>query len=287
MAIIDSDGLFKGERLSSCSDIARLYWPYLYLGSNGYARLELSYISISSEIFVGFKNPPSEDELWSIIEEYANNFLVILYQSDSIWWAQFDTSEKYLNKYKTVRDERSPAAPEHLMEKHKLGYAEWKKTKSIKNQRFQKFFQESENFPKERSGIGVGIGEDLFLVPPVESHAKSEEVQGIIEIPCIKDEIYRVRQSEIDKFSIVYPAIDVKAEILRAAMWCETNKPNRKTLKGTPSFLNRWLGKAQNSAPRKEVKSPEPPKKERTYNMDGKVLTLSQMRELGYELIEG
>ncbi|HEY4933444.1 MAG TPA: hypothetical protein VII23_17915 [Terriglobales bacterium] len=39
MAVIDQGGLFKGKRLRKCSAEARWRFPYLFLLSNGYARI--------------------------------------------------------------------------------------------------------------------------------------------------------------------------------------------------------------------------------------------------------
>jgi hypothetical protein len=40
VAIIDPEGLFGGDRLRRCSNVAQLHWPRLFLGSDGFARLE-------------------------------------------------------------------------------------------------------------------------------------------------------------------------------------------------------------------------------------------------------
>ena len=101
MAIIDPEGLFSGERLAACSDLAQLYWPRFFLAANSCGRIELSYKSIVSRVFGNFQSPPKSDDLWKIFREYDDNYLAILYQSESgTWWCQFITSEKYLPKYK-------------------------------------------------------------------------------------------------------------------------------------------------------------------------------------------
>jgi hypothetical protein len=159
MAIIDPAGLFHGERLGACSDQAKLLWPWLFVAANGNARLELSYRAIVAECFSGFAEPPSEQQLWTVFEELAANYLVILYEVEGTWWAQFDTSEKYLPRYKTKRDEESPAPARDARERHRAGYLEWKKAKSIQNQHFQKFSESSINLPKISNGIGGGDGD--------------------------------------------------------------------------------------------------------------------------------
>ncbi len=163
MPIIDPDGLFEGERLAQCSDTAQLYWQRLFVAANGYARLELSYASILSKVFRHFKNPPTEEQLWSIFEELAENYLAILYESDGVWWAQFVTSNKYLPRYKTIRDEQSPEPPDELVERARSGYLAWKRAKSFRHQRFQKFAETFEISPEisdgeEKRGVGVVVG---------------------------------------------------------------------------------------------------------------------------------
>lgn len=154
MAIIDPDGLFEGERLAACSDIAQLYWQRLFLAANSCARMELSYPTILGKVFKTFKSPPSQGELWAIFEELERNFLAILYESEGTWWCQFVTSEKHLPQYKKARDKASPAPPPEMVEKHAAGYKDWKKGNSLKNQSFRK---SSENF--QRRGIGEVVGE--------------------------------------------------------------------------------------------------------------------------------
>lgn len=183
MAIIDPDGLFEGERLARCSDLAQLYWPRLFIAANGYGRLELSYSSLCSKIFRHFKNPPTEEQLWHVFEELAENYLAIVYEADGVWWAQLVTSDKYLPRYKTTRDEQSPAPPEELVEQVRKGYLEWKRAKSSRHSRFQKFSENFGKFPKisegeERSGVGVGDGVGVGVGVGVGEERRGDEGSG-------------------------------------------------------------------------------------------------------------
>jgi hypothetical protein len=156
MAIIDPEGLFSGERLAACSDLAQLYWPRFFLAANGLARIELSYKSLVSRVFGNFQKIPTSEEIWGIFREYEKNFLAILYESaEGSWWCQFSTSEKFLPKYKKTRDEMSPAPSLEAIDAHRAGYLLWKKSKSFQNQSFQKL---SESSSSEGIGIGVGVG---------------------------------------------------------------------------------------------------------------------------------
>lgn len=215
MAIIDPEGLFEGERLARCSDLAQLYWPRLFIAANGYGRLELSYSSICSKVFRNFKNPPSEEQLWKVFEELAENYLAIVYEANGVWWAQFITIDKYLPRYKSTRDEQSPAPPEELVERARNGYLEWKRAKSFRPPRFQKFSENFGKFPKisegeERSGVGVGVGAGVGVgdersgedTPPVASSAAkpSHEIAALVdEIVCAhpRSRLRKLRRNEV------------------------------------------------------------------------------------------
>lgn len=52
----------------------------------------------------------------------------------------------------------------------------------------------------------------------------------------------------ITAWAEAYPAIDVRAEITKAKVWLVSNPKNRKS--DIPKFLNNWLNRAQDNAPR-------------------------------------
>lgn len=157
MALIDPEGLFCGERLAACSDMAQLYWPRLFLASNGYARIELNYDSIVRKVFQNFQNPPKPQQIWAYFKEYEENFLAVLYKNGPTWWCQFDTQEKFLPTYKTRRDKDSPGPPEELICSFRLGYEEWKRKRANPAESFQKF---SEDFSHRGIGEVNGVGEE-------------------------------------------------------------------------------------------------------------------------------
>lgn len=160
MAIIDPEGLFSGERLAACSDLAQLYWPRCFLGANGYARLELSYKSVISKIFRNFQKPPEKDTLWAVFQEYEKNCLAILYQVETtgVWWCEFATSEKWLRRYKTAKDRNSPAPSREVRDQFQNRLLAWRNDNRLPYQPFQKI---SEDFGKFPLGVGVGVGDGV------------------------------------------------------------------------------------------------------------------------------
>jgi len=86
MAIIDREGLFKGKRLRKCSAAARWRWPYLFLMSNGYARIELDYESIADEFSSFRESAPTPDELRETFAEFRANHLIFVYAVNDQEW---------------------------------------------------------------------------------------------------------------------------------------------------------------------------------------------------------
>ncbi len=70
-----------------------------------------------------------------------------------------------------------------------------------------------------------------------------------------KIKLWDFRESKLREYESLYPGMDVKHQVHKALQWIRDNPGNRKTAKGMPSFLTRWLGKANDSgrAPPKEA----------------------------------
>ncbi len=160
MSIIDADGLFNGERLRRCSNLARLHFPYLLLASDGFARLEINYARIVGRAYATFNPVPSEAELQEYLQEYAQNFLLFIWQVDGQLWAQWDTRSELLPRYKTKADRRSPIPPEPA-------YTEWKQRYRADNKVFPKCFGNiAETFLHGVGvGVGVGVGKNTCALP--------------------------------------------------------------------------------------------------------------------------
>jgi hypothetical protein len=154
LAVIDPEGLFGGDRLAALSDKARLYWPWLYAATNGFARMELNPRAIIRRCFSAFSDPMTEAQLVIILSEYAENFLLFVFEHNGQQWIQFDTPEKNLPRHKTKKDLSSPNPTPESRSEFQKGYLEWKKSKSLYLHHSQK---NSELFHENARGIGIGI----------------------------------------------------------------------------------------------------------------------------------
>lgn len=95
----------------------------------------------------------------------------------------------------------------------------------------------------------VSIKEDTNVSScPEVSKADSE--QAVVSIVLNDGSYFNVSKETAEQYKMFYPAIDVDAELKKAAAWCFSNQANRKTRKGITRFLNGWLSRAQDKAPK-------------------------------------
>ncbi len=70
---------------------------------------------------------------------------------------------------------------------------------------------------------------------------------AVISLPLNDGSYHGVTQKEIDKYSELYPAVDVMQELRAMVGWCDSNPQRRKTKTGIKKFVNAWLSRAQNN----------------------------------------
>jgi hypothetical protein len=52
-------------------------------------------------------------------------------------------------------------------------------------------------------------------------------------------------EGKLSEYQETYPCLDVAAELRKARQWCIDNPARRKTARGMPAFLNRWLARTK------------------------------------------
>ena len=175
MIIIDPDGLFHGKRLARCSDLAQWLFPRLLLASNGYGRLEIDFDRIRYEAFWTIRAKPTDDVLRKSFEEYAENFLLFLYEAENQTWGQWDVRSNWLPLYKNAIDRRSPAPDAEMFKKWQiLGKSQNPHPFPRVSENFGNSPKVSENF---RPAVAV-VGAVAVAVAVAES---STEVVGAVE----------------------------------------------------------------------------------------------------------
>jgi hypothetical protein len=240
--------------------MARLYWPYLFLLSNGYARLELDFDAIADE-FASFRgDAPSVDALVGFLAEYQQNNLILVYDSCGQRWGQWDTRRSNLGDYRTAVDKRSPAPPEPSYTDwlRDLHGDEWPRfhwgsaalsgnSSEIPQNLEESFSKLGGNLPV---GVGVGVGVGNGVVedqkkessspssgqPSISNAKPSHDAEKLAEL--FKTEIlrnkpdYKISQSQVRSWAVTadrmirldgrtFEAIDALIRWVQAdSFWC-------------------------------------------------------------------
>lgn len=94
---------------------------------------------------------------------------------------------------------------------------------------------------ENKSNNNITSGEPTEVGTP-----QQQEKPPIFTLPCIGGGEFPLTQEDVDKWSELYPAVDVPQEIRAMIGWLDANPSRRKTVSGAKRFANNWLSKAQN-----------------------------------------
>lgn len=64
-------------------------------------------------------------------------------------------------------------------------------------------------------------------------------------MPLTGKATFELRQSQTDKWAVLYPAVDLSVEVNKMIGWLDANPTKRKTKTGITKFMNSWLSKVQ------------------------------------------
>lgn len=169
--IIEPQGMLNGDRIGSCADLSKLWWPFFLAISNTMGRLEINTKLIRSKL-TSFNNPPSEEQIFFYLKDYQNNYLLFVYQVDGKLWGQWDIPAHLLNRHKLAADKRTPAPEKQAWDAWKAEYLKIKeeRAKSIscsleiissnpeRSCAFESVPAQLGVFEKNVRGVGVGVG---------------------------------------------------------------------------------------------------------------------------------
>ena len=79
---------------------------------------------------------------------------------------------------------------------------------------------------------------------PEESVSKPHE-SAVISVPLNDGTEHSVTQTDIDKYTSLYPAVDVMQELRKMVGWLDGNPTRKKTRRGIKRFINGWLAREQ------------------------------------------
>lgn len=148
------------------------------------------------------------------------------------------------------------------------------KNRSLENEPKTAKVGVSENSDSPKTRTGVSENSDTLYkenIKEISSSSYEEEdyspevASAVTEIPVVtiplvggKDE-HPVYQSDIDGWAEAYPAIDIKATLLRIREWNKANPKNQKTKNGIRKHITGWLDREQNRARTRNAKNASRP----------------------------
>lgn len=74
---------------------------------------------------------------------------------------------------------------------------------------------------------------------------------AVIRLPATGGKEYAVTQSQVDRWTELYPAVDVVQQLREMVGWLEANATKKKTTSGMARFAANWLARKQNEGPRR------------------------------------
>ncbi len=165
MANIDIRGLLGGKRINRCAAEARWRFPYYFLLSNAYARIELDYEAIALH-FVSFRgSAPTAEEIESDFKEYIANHLIFVYQAHGEVWGQWDCRREQTVRHKDASSKRSPHPSE-------AEYQEWLKEQHPENWKLYHWNQGAAEILKFVYLLKAGPSCKIGIADDVEARVK-------------------------------------------------------------------------------------------------------------------
>ncbi|WP_446744276.1 hypothetical protein [Silvibacterium acidisoli] len=272
--IINEAGLFSGERLANCSDEAQLHWPRLMLLSNGFGRVELNAAGILRKAYASLRKKPTPQQLSAWIKEYQDNFLLFVYRApNGAMWGQWMTPQKALKRFKTQADRESPAPDEAALQRYQALYVETIRSNSLAIDSFHEISETCGNLQKDSEeretvqntseecgkfplgvgvGVGVGVGKnkDNYVCAEASSAPTAPKPKIAGTLPVIDGSDFEITVDDLVQWRGFYPALDIDQQFRSMKSWLISNPKNRKTRSGMTRFIDNWLRREQDRAPR-------------------------------------
>lgn len=199
-----------------------------------------------SEQFEALDNESAGELIKAILEyqvtgEVPDSMSPIVAMAFSFMKQQFERDDDNYTKTSEARSEagKKGGAPKGNSNASKNNQKQAKQAKTTKNKqnKLEEEVEVEEEVEEERK-------EDTDVSFP------QSDFSNLPALPLIDGTEYAVSASEVDNYKALYPAVDVEQQIKAMCGWLDANPKNRKTRSGIKRFINYWLTKEQNRAPR-------------------------------------
>lgn len=97
--------------------------------------------------------------------------------------------------------------------------------------------------PSNNNSVDNLLGDNYC--PELPESGTPDQSQAVFQMPLNDKTNYKITQEQIDKWTGLYPAVDVMQQIRNMIGWLEGNPSRRKTRSGVMRFINNWLSREQ------------------------------------------
>lgn len=98
--------------------------------------------------------------------------------------------------------------------------------------------------------VNVNVNDNVNDIKTISTE-RSAPLPAVISLPLNDGTLYPITQPDIDKWTELYPAVNVISELRKMVGWLDANKDRRKTRKGVLRFVVNWLSGQQDKSPQK------------------------------------
>lgn len=221
---IIKDTIRTSKNVNALTDFQFRVWLYLITYADDYGRG-----SADAELLKGFVFPRrkgiTEGQIQKALDDLANIGMISLYEVDGESYFCFPNWGKHQRIQ--ARKEKFPAPPNGGSPLLTVTHGDSP--------------LESESNPNPNPN-------SISATPPAVRD------DAVIRLPLNDGSEHGVFSEDIDKWSGLYPAVDVMAELRKMVGWLDSNPKNRKTKSGINRFINGWLSREQDRA--KKVAEP-------------------------------
>lgn len=217
--------LFDAEK-ASCLPL-RVAYAGLWCVADRHGRFKWKPREIKVEVL-----PYDDVDFGAVLDALAHYRFVFKYQSGGEWFGYIPKFSEHQHINKHEPESSIPAPPKDVAKKvHARAMPV--------------------HAPREGndSGNDDGNGKEGKESCAEPQAAPAPEAPPVELLPTNREgEEVGVSQAQVDEFTRLYPAVDVRQELRAMRGWLLTNERKRKTRKGMGAFINSWLSKEQNRA---------------------------------------
>lgn len=106
------------------------------------------------------------------------------------------------------------------------------------------------NTGQHNVNVNIDVNDNDKDIKAIGTELKAP-LPAVISLPLNDGTLYPITQADVDKWTELYPAVNVISELRKMVGWLDANKDRRKTRKGVLRFIVNWLSGQQDKSPQK------------------------------------